>query len=177
MVAEADRLVRSLAPSAGRRSPIDLHAEMTQYTLWVVGRILFGADVEEAIPVIRATFPVLNQHIYRRGRNPLRLPRSWPTPAQRRAAAAQRARYRVVDAVIDQRGTASGGPGRPHLAAAGRLRPADRRAAVRPGHPRPDSDLSPGRSRDHVHRASAWVRPYSSTDWLLGVSAARMRPC
>lgn len=108
MVAEADRLIRSLAPSAGQRSPIDLHAEMTEYTLRVVGRILFGADVEEAIPVIRATFPVLNQHIYRRGRNPLRLPRRWPTSAQRRAAAAQRALYQVVDAVIDQRGTASG---------------------------------------------------------------------
>jgi cytochrome P450 len=106
MVAEAERLARRWAAPAGSPTRVDLHAEMTEYTLRVVGRILFGADVEDAIPVIRATFPILNDHIRRRGRNPLRLPRHWPTPAQRRATEAQRALYQVVDAIIDQRGRA-----------------------------------------------------------------------
>jgi hypothetical protein len=55
--------------------------------LRVVGRILFGTNVEDAIPVIRDAFPRLSEHIRRRARNPLRLPRRWPVRNQRRAAA------------------------------------------------------------------------------------------
>jgi cytochrome P450 len=108
MVAEAHRLARRWAAPDGTPTRVDLHAEMTDYTLRVVGRILFGADLDHAIPVIRATFPVLSEHIRRRARNPLRLPRHWPTPAERRATAARRALYRVVDAIIDQRGRDAG---------------------------------------------------------------------
>jgi len=83
---------------------------MVDYALRTVGRVLFGADVTNAVPVIRATFPVLNQHVRRRGISPLRLPRQWPTPSQIRAAAARRALYDVVDAVIERRtgGSATG---------------------------------------------------------------------
>jgi cytochrome P450 len=69
----------------------------------VVGRALFGASVDEAIPVVMATFPVLSEHALRRGVNPFRLPRSWPTPAGRRAVRAQRALYKTVDKIIAQR--------------------------------------------------------------------------
>jgi cytochrome P450 len=71
--------------------------------------MLFGVDVDQAVPVIRAAFPILSEHIRRRGRTPLHLPRHWPTPAQRRAADAQRALYQVVDAIIDQRGPTAPG--------------------------------------------------------------------
>jgi cytochrome P450 len=107
MAAEADRLAQRWAGPAAARTPVDLHAEMTEYTLRVVGRILFGVDVDDAIPVIRTAFPVLSEHVHRRGRNPLRLPRHWPTPALQRAANAQRSLYQVVDAIIDQRGRTS----------------------------------------------------------------------
>ena len=79
MVAEADRLVQRWT-SDDAATQVDLHAEMTDYTLRVVGRILFGANVDDAIAVVRAAFPVLSEHIRRRARNPLRPPREWPTP-------------------------------------------------------------------------------------------------
>jgi cytochrome P450 len=108
MVAEAHLLAQRWAAPARRHPQVDLHAELTDYTLRVVGRILFGANVEDAIPTIRETFPILSEHIRRRARNPLRLPRHWPTPGQRRASHAQRSLYQVVDAIIDQRGHAPG---------------------------------------------------------------------
>ena len=104
MTAEADRLVRRWAAPATASTPVDLHAEITAYTLRVVGRILFGANVDDAIPVIRDTLPVLTEHVRRRARNPLRLPRHWPTPTLRRAVAAQQALYHLIDTIVDQRG-------------------------------------------------------------------------
>jgi cytochrome P450 len=103
MAEEAVRLADRCSVSAAAGMSIDVNTAMVDYTLRTVGRILFGADVDDAIPVIRATFPVLNQHIRRRGISPMRLPQRWPTPAQVRAASAQRALYRIVDDVIDRR--------------------------------------------------------------------------
>ena len=103
MAEEARRLADRCGVAAEAGVSIDVHPAMIEYTLRTVGRILFGADVDDAIPVIRTTFPVLNEHIRRRGVSPIRLPRRWPTPAQRRAAAAQGAMYRVVDDIIDRR--------------------------------------------------------------------------
>jgi cytochrome P450 len=103
MADEATRLADRCSVAAKDRTSIDVNAEMVDYTLRTVGRILFGADVENALPVIRATFPVLNEHIRRRGVSPTRLPRRWPTPAGVRAARAQRALYGIVDDIIDRR--------------------------------------------------------------------------
>jgi len=103
MAEEAARLADRCGVAAEAGLSIDVHAAMVDYTLRTVGRVLFGADVDDAVPVVRATFPVLNGHIRRRGLTPLRLPRRWPTPAQVRAAAAQRALYRIVDDIIDRR--------------------------------------------------------------------------
>ncbi|MGH8906511.1 MAG: cytochrome P450 [Egibacteraceae bacterium] len=82
---------------------IDLHAEMTSLTLRIVGRVLFGSEVDEAIPIVRDAFPVLGEQVQKRGMSPVRTPRSWPTPANRRAAKAQRALYGVCDALIARR--------------------------------------------------------------------------
>jgi cytochrome P450 len=110
MADEAVRLADRCSVAAAADQSIDLHAEMIDYTLRTVGRILFGADVEDAVPVIRSTFPVLNKHIRRRGVSPLRLPRHWPTPAQVRAAKAQRALYGIVDDIIARRPAEPAGP-------------------------------------------------------------------
>jgi cytochrome P450 len=107
MADEAARLADRCAVSGVGGAPIDVNAAMVEYTLRTVGRVLFGADVDEAVPVIRATFPILNEHVQRRGVSPSRLPRWLPTLGQVRAAAAQRAMYRVVDDIIDRR---SGAP-------------------------------------------------------------------
>jgi cytochrome P450 len=107
MADEAARMADRCGVATAGGESIDVNVEMVDYTLRAVGRILFGADVEDAVPVIRATFPVLNEHVRRRGVSPLRLPRRLPTPAQVRAARAQRALYRVVDDIIDRRSDAS----------------------------------------------------------------------
>jgi cytochrome P450 len=107
MGAEAEALSAQWRRAA---SPVDLHAEMSRVTLRIVGRLLFGADVERAVPVVAYAFPVLGEYARLRSYNPLPLPRSWPLPANRRAAAAQEAVYRVCDDLIAER-RASGAPG------------------------------------------------------------------
>jgi cytochrome P450 len=107
MADEAARLANRCGVAATAGAPIDVNAEMVDYTLRTVGRVLFGADVEDAVPVIRATFPVLNEHVRRRGMSPLPIPRRLPTPAEVRAAKAQRTLYSIVDEIIDRRSDAS----------------------------------------------------------------------
>jgi cytochrome P450 len=66
MAEEAARLADRCGVAAEAGLSIDINAAMVDYTLRTVGRILFGADVDDAVPVVRATFPVLNGHIRRR---------------------------------------------------------------------------------------------------------------
>ncbi len=103
MAEEANRLADRWDAAATSNAPLDVGEGMVDYALRTVGRVLFGTDVDAAVPVIRETFPTLNEHVRRRGISPLRLPRSWPVPSQIRATKAQRALYDVVDAVIDRR--------------------------------------------------------------------------
>jgi cytochrome P450 len=86
MADEAARLADRCGATAAAGGSIDVNAAMVDYTLRTVGRVLFGSDVDDAIPVIRANLPVLNMHLRRRGLSLLRLPRRWPTPAQVKAA-------------------------------------------------------------------------------------------
>jgi cytochrome P450 len=110
MAEEANRLAGRFADAAARDASVDVGAAMVDYALRTVGRILFGTDVDDAVPVVRSTFPILNRHVRRRGLTPVRPPRWWPTPAQVRADRARRALYAVVDAIIERR-TAAGATG------------------------------------------------------------------
>jgi cytochrome P450 len=110
MAEEADRLVASWAPATAAGRPVDLHREMTAFTLRVIGRLLFGADVDAAIGQVGVAFPVLNRYIHRRIVSPVRWPRDWPTPANRRAASARATLDAVVDEIIGRR-RASAAPG------------------------------------------------------------------
>lgn len=89
---------------------LDLHAEMSRVTLRVVGRLLFGADVERAVPVVAYAFPVLGEYARRRAYSPFRLSRDLPLPANRRAHRAQAALHAECDAMIAGR-RASGARG------------------------------------------------------------------
>ena len=82
---------------------IDAHAEMTRLTLRVVGRAIFGEDVERAVPVIRRTFPVLTRYAIKRVLSPINPPASWPTPASVRADRARGALYALADDLIVRR--------------------------------------------------------------------------
>jgi cytochrome P450 len=87
---------------------VDLHAELTTYALRAVGHALFGAGFSDAAALLRTTFPMLSEYAVRRGLNPLRLPRTWPTPRQRRVVRAQRELHGVLDEIIAERRAAPG---------------------------------------------------------------------
>ncbi|MER6994347.1 cytochrome P450 [Streptomyces sp. NPDC000410] len=82
---------------------VDVVGEMTRLTLRAVARILFGTDVEAAVHVVERCFPVIGEYTLRRGYSPANVPRDWPTPGNRRAAAAMQDLYGVCDRIIEER--------------------------------------------------------------------------
>ncbi|WP_030106980.1 cytochrome P450 [Actinoalloteichus caeruleus] len=102
-----DETTRTLDGWRGRDGEVvDIAGEMTDLTLRVVTRLLFGADGSAAVPTIQRCFPVLNSWTYRRGTSPVRTPREWPTPANRRAASARAELYALCDRIIADRASA-----------------------------------------------------------------------
>ncbi|WP_354643182.1 cytochrome P450 [Kitasatospora camelliae] len=87
---------------------VDAADEMSRFALRAVSRILFGQDVEAAIDAVRTNFPILGAYIRSRGFSPVRVPRTWPTPGNREALAAERALYAVCDRIIAERGGRGG---------------------------------------------------------------------
>lgn len=107
MVEETAALIDRWHAAARHGGTVDAAKDMMHLTLAVIGRVLFGADLDNATPALREAFPVVNTHVLRRAQSPLRLPATWPTPANRRAARAQRQLYEVVEGIIDRRRGAS----------------------------------------------------------------------
>ncbi|MFD4137676.1 cytochrome P450 [Streptomyces sp. NPDC058572] len=104
--AEAITSETATTTAAWRRAPdstVDVVSEMTGLTLRAVARILFGTDVESAVDVVERCFPVIGEYALQRGYSPANLPRSWPTPANRKAAAATEELYAVCDDIIAKR--------------------------------------------------------------------------
>ncbi|MGW6567556.1 cytochrome P450 [Streptomyces sp. NPDC054975] len=89
---------------------VDVLDEMHRLALRAVARILFGTDVDAAVEIIERELPVLGDYVLRRGLSPLNIPRDWPTPGNRRAAAAHEELYAVCDRIIAERRGATGGP-------------------------------------------------------------------
>jgi cytochrome P450 len=106
MAEEAARTADRWDRAGGQGVTVDAHGEMIRLTLRVVGRAIFGDDVEHATHVIQRTFPVLTRHVLRRTLAPVAPPADWPTPANLRAARAQRALYALADDLIARRRTA-----------------------------------------------------------------------
>ncbi|MEU9236595.1 cytochrome P450 [Streptomyces subrutilus] len=82
---------------------VDVSGQMMHLALRAVSRILFGTDVEATVDVVDRSFPVITEYVLRRGYSPANLPRNWPTPANRRAAAAMDELYAVCDKIIGER--------------------------------------------------------------------------
>ncbi|MGN9756217.1 cytochrome P450 [Streptomyces sp. SD31] len=82
---------------------VELVGEMHRFALHVVGRILFGTDVKQAFEVIERTLPPLQEYSLKRGFSPLKAPRTWPTPANRRAGRLQAELHALCDGIIDSR--------------------------------------------------------------------------
>ncbi|MFJ6580949.1 cytochrome P450 [Streptomyces sp. NPDC004288] len=87
----------------GGAETVDVLHEMARFALRAVARILFGTDVDTAVEIVERSFPELNAYVLRRGYAPLKFPRDWPTPGNRRAAAVHRALYEVCDRIIAER--------------------------------------------------------------------------
>ncbi|MCX5375259.1 cytochrome P450 [Streptomyces sp. NBC_00091] len=96
--------------SKARDGIVDVSAEMMHLALRAVSRILFGADVDTTVDVVHRCFPVITEYVLRRGYSPASFPRTWPTPGNRRAAAAMDELYAVCDRIISERRGAA--PGR-----------------------------------------------------------------
>ncbi|MEW2417570.1 cytochrome P450 [Streptomyces sp. NPDC046866] len=90
---------------------VDVADEMMHLALRAVARILFGTDVDATVDVVDRCFPVITEYVLRRGYSPANIPRSWPTPANKRAAAAMDELYAVCDRIIAERRAAAGGTG------------------------------------------------------------------
>jgi cytochrome P450 len=88
---------------------VDLHSEMTRYSLRVVCRALFGTDVEEIIPVLKDNVPYLSRRAFNRSITPIQIPATWPTPGNRHADRATAEIYGIVDKLIAERRAAPTG--------------------------------------------------------------------
>ncbi|MGH9022542.1 MAG: cytochrome P450 [Acidimicrobiia bacterium] len=109
MAEETRRVVDRWHPTADAGGEVDLHLEMMRVTLRVVARVLFGSDIDEAIPVIHRAFPVIGKHVLNRATSPFRPPQTWPTPGNRRAARAKRELVSVCDQLVARRRSSSTG--------------------------------------------------------------------
>ncbi|MFD8951520.1 cytochrome P450 [Streptomyces xanthophaeus] len=93
---------------------VDVTDAMMHLALRSVARILFGTDVEATVDVVDRSFPVITEYVVRRSYSPVSVPRDWPTPGNKRAAAALEELYGVCDRIIAERrraGTAAQGAG------------------------------------------------------------------
>ncbi|TJZ43610.1 cytochrome P450 [Streptomyces piniterrae] len=86
---------------------VDLVGEMNRLALRTVSRILFGTDVEAAVDVIHRCAPVINDYVVRRAYVPVKVPREWPTPGNRRAREATEEVTAVCDRIIAERRAAA----------------------------------------------------------------------
>ena len=82
---------------------VDLHEEMTGLTLATVGRILFGEDLGQVLPVMQRTFGPLGDAVRRRALAGGRVPRGWPTPVNQRLRRAQHELQSVCDQIVAHR--------------------------------------------------------------------------
>lgn len=103
MASAAARVVSRWAPAARRGGQVDLHDDAVHYTLDVLGSTVFGEDVEAMAALFRDTVPLLGQYATRRGLSPIRVPASWPTPANRRANRGLDRLFGTVDGLINKR--------------------------------------------------------------------------
>lgn len=88
---------------------VDLHSEMTRFSLRVVCRALFGTDIDKIVPVLKDNVPYLSKKAFTRSLAPVHIPHDWPTPGNLHTNRATREVYDVVDRLIaDRRANPSG---------------------------------------------------------------------
>jgi cytochrome P450 len=103
MAEEGETVVQRWSAAQRKGDDVDLNREMTRVTLNVVGRALFGCDVEEAVRVLKDAVPYLSRRAISRGLSPFKVPETWPLPSNKKAARYKSGIYGVVDDLINRR--------------------------------------------------------------------------
>ncbi|MGH9177225.1 MAG: cytochrome P450 [Acidimicrobiales bacterium] len=96
-------LVSWVEADAGAGRPVDLHDLSMRYALSALGRSVFGKDIVQAAPVLRAVLPPLGDHLKHRALTPVRTPHWLPTPANRRGERIRRVVWDLADSLIAER--------------------------------------------------------------------------
>jgi cytochrome P450 len=110
MSEESAQLVERWTEMRTKDGTVDLHSEMTRFSLRVVSRVLFGTDIDRIIPVLKDNVPYLSKKAFNRSLAPVHIPSHWPTPGNRHLDRAVNEIYEVVDQLIaDRRANPSGG--------------------------------------------------------------------
>lgn len=105
----ADLIGELRASVAGGSDVVDVADLSVRYALQALSKTVFGNnDVHQAVPVLRAVLPAMNEYATRRGLSAIRLPRTLPTPANRRAETARQAMYGLVDQIVRRRADGQG---------------------------------------------------------------------
>lgn len=107
LMAEESAALAAKAPADG--SGVDLHLMMMRYALRVVGRALFGDDIEDMVPVLDELVPEASSITRRRMFTSFKTPLSWRSPTTRRARYLKARQYQVVDEILAR----SPAPGQP----------------------------------------------------------------
>lgn len=102
----ADEMVRLTADHVGRWAhgeTVDLHREMMELTLRIVGSTLFSADLLDDAEDIGRALDVVLPYAWRRTENPLQLPTWVPTPENLRFRRARNRLDRLVAELVEAR--------------------------------------------------------------------------
>lgn len=101
MAAEAARITAEAPVGSG--GVVNLHQLMQLYALRVVGRALFGDDVDDALTELQRLIPLAGDLTVARTLQLTRPPLTWPTPRSRRLSRARAATYAIVDRILARR--------------------------------------------------------------------------
>ncbi|WP_031040668.1 cytochrome P450 [Streptomyces sp. NRRL F-5650] len=104
MAEEAERILVEHKQYEGQE--IDLHQAMMRYSLRVVGRALFGGDMDDAEGDLHRLIPEANRGIMARTTQIPKLPLSLPTPTNRQFVRTRAGLYDLIDRVINRSGSA-----------------------------------------------------------------------
>ncbi|GAA1811356.1 cytochrome P450 [Planosporangium flavigriseum] len=99
MTAEAERVVGEGQPG----SVVDLHELMGRYALRVVGRALFGDEIDDVAPALLRLVPFGSDLSLARSMQIVRLPLGVPTPRNRRFRQVSADLYAIVDRILARR--------------------------------------------------------------------------
>ncbi|MES4905604.1 MULTISPECIES: cytochrome P450 [unclassified Streptomyces] len=103
MAAEAERIIVEHEKHEG--TPIDLFQAMMRYSLRVVGRALFGGDLDDAEADLHRLIPEANKGIMARTTQIPKLPLGFPSPTNRRFLKTKEGLYDLIDRVIERSGS------------------------------------------------------------------------